>query len=407
VLRAAVEAESSLDEPRFEINRRQDRVWLVARVDDEGQPLESGDLPRLADKLGAKAHVLAHTEPLPPPARVLETLQQVQVQVPDGLPPLSPERMVRLAAAAAGVAVSGKLELYPRHMPAARALKLAHGALLGATELTPLQVRERIHSRYPDAEALPADIAPLQALLHQVVPDLHWDTERGTFRFQSAPRQKLTGERTLPLRASTGSLPPPDSPEVLEAKEFDERLQKALPKFLVLSARLAEHETVAQRLAARFPGRLRFVSCDHEVLSRVRAQAEHEGIAWTDVLAADGEPPTSPRAKDLRQIVLEAAGQLGDQLGRDHGDSTLVLTRLGLLARYGLLTTVVDRLRERAYAKPGVDGALPGVWLLVAVKDAQDRPSVDGVPVPIPGGRSDYAEVSRAWSQVRQQDRAG
>lgn len=405
LLRATVEAESAIDDPRFEVNRRQDRVWLVVHQDADGQPIEASDLLRFAQALGTRAHALAHTEPLPPPARVLETLQQVQV--PEGLPAMQPERLVQLAATAANVAVSGRLELYPRNMPAARALKLAHGALLGATELTVLQVRERIHSRYPEAEALPADLDRLQALLRQVVPDLQWDQDRSTFRFQSASRPQLTGERTIRARASTGTLPPPDSPEILEAKEFDERLQKALSKFLVLSARREEHETVLQRIQDRFPGRLQMVSCEHELLQRLRAQTEREGIAWQDVLAADGEPPSSPRAKDLRQIVLEAAGNLGDQLGRDLGGNALVLTRLGALARYGLLQTVVDRLRERAYMPPGRDGSLAGVWLLLATSGTQDRPTVDGMPVPVPGGRSDYAEVPRTWVYLGRKDRAG
>lgn len=405
LLRAAVEAESALDEPRFEVSRRQDRVWLVAHQDADGQPVEASDLLRFAQALGTRAHALAHAEPLPPPARVLDALQQVQV--PEGLPSMQPERLVHLAATAANVAVSGRLELYPRNMPAARALKLAHGALLGATELTLMQVRERIHSRYPEAEALPADIDRLQSLLRQVVPDLQWDMERSTFRFQSAPRPQLTGERTIRARASTGTLPPPDAPEVLEAKEFDERLQKAQAKFLVLSARREEHETVLQRVQDRFPGQLQVVSCERELLKRLRAQTEREGIEWLEVLAADGEPPSSPRAKDLRQIVVEAAGNLGDELGRDLGGHTLVLTRLGILARYGLLQTVVDRLRDRAYLPPGRDGAIPGVWLLVASSGAQDRPTVDGIPVPVPGGRSDYAEVPRAWVYLGQKDRAG
>ncbi|MCU0862890.1 MAG: BREX system serine/threonine kinase PglW [Planctomycetes bacterium] len=405
MLRAAVEAEASLDEPRFEGNRRHDRVWLVVHQDHDGQPLQSSDLLRYAYDLGRRAKELAHAEPLPPPSRVLETLQQVPV--PDGLPAISPDRLVRLAATAADVAVSGKLELYPRNMPAERALKLGHGVLLGASELSVQQIRERIHSRYPEAEALPVDVDRLGPLLHQVVPDLQWDAERSTFRFHSAPRPKLTGERTLPARGSSGSLPPLESPEVLEAKEFDERLQKAFAKFLVLSARREEHETVLQRLQARFGERLHVVSCEHELLRRLRAQTDREGIPWDSVLAADGAPPTSPEAKDLRQIVLEAASGLGDELGREPGHGTLVLTRLGMLARYGLLGTVVERLRERAYRSPQAEGALAGVWLLVATSGAQERPTVDGVPVPIPGARSDYVDVPRAWVQLGQRGRAG
>lgn len=410
VLRAAVEAEADLDEPRFRVAWRQERVWLVAQQDADGQPLDDEQLLRYAQELGRCAQKLANDQPLPAPARVLEALQQVSS--PAGVPALAPERLVRLAAAAGDVAVSGKLELYPRDMAADRALKLAHGALLGATELTLLQIRERIHARYPEAAALPADRERLSALLQEVVPDLKWDDELGRFRFQSAPRPKLTGAITLPAQVSTGTLPPPESPEELEAREFDTRLQKALAKFLVLSTRREEHETVLQRLQDRFGARLVVVSCERLVLQRLREQTEREGIAWSEVLAADGEPLSSPKAKDLREIVREAAGDLGDRLASDGGaggagGATLVLTRVGILARYGLLQAVVARLRERVYLRQGDPAALAGVWLLVATPGTQDRPTVDGVPVPVPGGRTDYVEVPRGWVQLRRADRAG
>ena len=61
---------------------------------------------------------------------------------------LSDERLLRLAAAASeSAAVSSRQELYPRNMPAERALKLAQGALLGARELTVDQIRQRVLGR--------------------------------------------------------------------------------------------------------------------------------------------------------------------------------------------------------------------------------------------------------------------
>ena len=79
-----------------------------------------------------------------------------QVPTPTGLPPLSDHRLARLAAAAsATAAVSSRLELYPRGFPAARALRLARNALLGAGTLSEDDVRTRVRTRFPAAEPLP------------------------------------------------------------------------------------------------------------------------------------------------------------------------------------------------------------------------------------------------------------
>ena len=59
------------------------------------------------------------------------------------------------SAAPAGrrAALSSRLELYPRGMAADRALRLALGALAGASTLTPEEIRRRVAGRYPDAAA--------------------------------------------------------------------------------------------------------------------------------------------------------------------------------------------------------------------------------------------------------------
>ena len=79
-------------------------------------------------------------------------------------------------------AVSSRQELYPRGMPAERALRLGIGALsglgIGEAEkgFTIEQIRERVRSRYPEAEPLP-DRPELDALLAKVGLEVRWDTE--------------------------------------------------------------------------------------------------------------------------------------------------------------------------------------------------------------------------------------
>lgn len=402
VLRAAVEAESGLERPSFEVCRRGDRIWLVTCQDAEGQAIDPPVLLRFAQELGRRAADLAETEPLPSPERVLETLQQVKA--PPELPPLGPERLIRLAATAGGVAVSGKLELYPRGMSADRALKLAHGALLGASQLTLRQVRQRVEGRYPEAQPLPADREKLQALLLPVVPDLKWDTQQDVFRFQSESRHQFTGDRTIGS-ASSGSLPPPDAPEVVEARDFDKRLEKALQKYLVLMTGRDDHEAVRARLQTRFP-QLRVLSAEHLLLEQLRTFASEKKIDWQAVLDADAHPVGTQHQQELRHIVEMAAGQLGETIGRGDPTAPILLTRLGPLARYGLLTRVVSRLRQRVLDTRGdsADG-LAAIWLLVASTENEDRPMVDGQPVPVPF-RNEFVAVPKTWTRNATRGRA-
>ena len=152
VARATVEVERTMAEPRFLV-RRDGRRVLIA-LDSE--------LASYAGKLGDEADKLAGEDPLAAPSRVLERLRQI---APPAHALIADTRLVRLAAAVSkNAAVSSRQELYPRGMPAARTLKLSQGALLGVQTLTVAQIRERVESRYPEAERLP-DRPELDGLL--------------------------------------------------------------------------------------------------------------------------------------------------------------------------------------------------------------------------------------------------
>ncbi|MFN9248923.1 MAG: protein kinase domain-containing protein, partial [Planctomycetota bacterium] len=144
VVRAAVEVERGMTEPRFLVRRDEDRIVIAQSI----------ELANYARRLGDVADLLAAEDPLLTPARVLERLREVPAPH-DTM--LTDSRLVRLAAEiSVNAAVSSRQELYPRGMSAARALKLSQGALLGLRYLTPQQIRERVGSRYPDAAPLPS-----------------------------------------------------------------------------------------------------------------------------------------------------------------------------------------------------------------------------------------------------------
>ena len=152
VARAALETEGSRQEPRFVVRRAGHRRLVASTEAWADYGLRLGDM---ADRL-------AKEQPLPAPARILENLQEVDP--PDMGRVLTSARLVRLAAAASEqAAVSSRLELYPRGMAARDALLLSHGAFPGGGEVTVSDLRERVASRYPDAEPLPG--RPLLSIL--------------------------------------------------------------------------------------------------------------------------------------------------------------------------------------------------------------------------------------------------
>ena len=145
VVRAAVEVERSMGEPRFQVRRDGDRVVVALSQDLAGYAFRLGDL---ADKLAAE-------DPLVPPQRVLQRLREVS-------PPEWCSRARGLSpdpARGGGFVSSRALQpagaLSPRGWMPARALKLSQGALYGVASLTVPEIRERVRSRYPEAAQLP------------------------------------------------------------------------------------------------------------------------------------------------------------------------------------------------------------------------------------------------------------
>ena len=151
VVRAALEAERPSESNRFEERRRNGR-FLVARSE-----APYGEIALdYAERLSATAHQLACADPLPAPVRVQETLRAVS----STLPPMRNDRLVRLAAVVAHVAVSPRLEVYPKGLDALRALKLAQSAFAGLSRVTPDDLRARVRERYPEAAELPDQTRP-------------------------------------------------------------------------------------------------------------------------------------------------------------------------------------------------------------------------------------------------------
>ncbi len=389
VTRAGIETESNQSQPRFLIHRRGDSV-LVA---------QSAELADYAAKLGEKADELAVGDPLPNPIRVVESLRAIEG--PAGAPPLPESALVKLAAhASMQAAVSSKFEVYPRGMPAKRALMLAQNALTGVRELTIQQVHQRVLSRYPDAQSLP-ERPELDSLLGESGLDLVWHPElahgAGAYRFRAYEEASTFSTGTiLPERRPTAA---PDSApageaseDIAEARVIENKLRRAAVDgaFLVLAVPPSRMLIAERELLSRFELERRNV--DDLVIRTLRSDAQALRADWNVVLRADGASRQSEDWKRLILLVNRAMPRVEEELSTS--PKTLLLTHPGLRARYQQLEMLV-RLRDRI----GRTGSpLHGLWVLVPTNSQAVLPTLDGQPVPVISG-AQWTKLNEAWLQ--------
>jgi serine/threonine protein kinase len=395
VTRAALETERIRATTRW-ITRRHGQQLLVA-LDDSQRGIDGQQLADYAERLGKAADELAGSIPLAAPSRAIEVLRGVPGA--DGATVMRDDRIFQLATATAQrAALSSRQEIYPRGMEAVRALKLAQGALLGARELTPEQIRQRIGGRYPLAAELPRR-PELDRLLGDLACDLAWDASAragaGAYRLQSVDVGQVSTMGTSLGRYSTGNAEAMGGadPEVEAARDFEARLSRLLDQggFLAIRAAPSRIERVAEELAGRFP--VAPVDLDQVLIGQMKKEIEDIGAQWPVALEADRAGPEGQHWGRLLAIVNKALPKVEQNI-QSHS-SPVLLRRAGLLARYGGVE-MLERLRDSA----GQAGALPALVLLVPADGSSDMPKIDGVAVPVIS-RSQWANIPQAWIENR------
>ena len=140
-------------------------------------------------------------DPLPPPLRVFQELYEVsQPQQPHGCQPFGNERLLEARRGheqdRRRLVPPGTLP--PWHGGGAGPAAGHRGAVAGwawataRTGFTIEQIRDRLRSRYPEAEPLP-DRPELDALLHRVGLDVRWDAETKTYHRRDAHDPRHVG----------------------------------------------------------------------------------------------------------------------------------------------------------------------------------------------------------------------
>lgn len=381
VVRAAIEAERSLAEPRLIVRRDDERV-LIAK---------SAEFADYARRLGDAADTIACEDPLVSPPRVIERLRAVAAP-PEAT--LSDARLIRLAAAVASqAAISSRQELYPCDMPALRALKLSQGALLGVPQLSVDDIQQRVASRYPRSAPLPPHPA-LEVLLREAGFDFVWDPvgKRGVGCYVSKLSDQVSVTsgsslvQRLPTSSNRGGVGEV-SPEEADARQFEERLQRALQNgaFLSLLVSPKNFELAREELCRRYP--LELVDFEGLFLDALREVAGKANVNWERVLKTDAVP--HDRDWDKLMTLVQRAMPLVEQRLLA-AQSTMLVIYAGLLARYEQMD-LLNRLSEKVGRREGI----PGLWLLIP---NPHQALLDGKPVPLIGP-GQQARIPDSWLQ--------
>ncbi|MCP4654973.1 MAG: BREX system serine/threonine kinase PglW [bacterium] len=403
VVRVAVETERERARARWIVRRPHDGgSILIARdeLDETGRPRIDGQrLADYAERLGRRADELAQADPLLPPDRVVEALQGLAL--PGGLSALGATRLRQLAVATSKQAsLSSRLELYPRAMTAGRALRLALGALAGARVLTPRQIRERVLGRYPEARPLP-DRPQLDRILDEAGSELRWqdEAEDGKGAFVAPLREFTTIESGTSYARTTAPASrfdevPADQAEI---RQFHKRLRHSLEqqRFLALVVAPRRAERAERALTSAFP--LDALSFDELLIRHMKRFAAEKKIPWNRVLRADAVAPEARAGsrdwRNLLRVVRSALPRVRAELAE--AARNVLLTHPGLLARYGQLA-FLDELRDTA----GRAGGPPGLWLLVPTDAQDEKPTLDGQPVPV-FTTAQWARIPEPWLAAR------
>ena len=390
VARACTEAERTLVEPRFLVRRDQGRVFIAL----------THELAGFAGRLGELADQLAIEDPLVPPARVLQRLREVSQ--PAGTSLLTDARLLRLAAAASkNAAVSSRQELYPCGMDAARAIKLSQGAIYGVPTLTVAMIRDRVSGRYPEAAPVP-DRPQLDTLLQAAGFDFEWDSNgKGGGCYVARVRdvvsitsgsESISRVPTSSGSAATNQATQEITPEIADARQFEERLERGIKEGSFLA--LIVNPKCYQRAVSEFQNRFSIEVVDIEglIVDTLRDVASKANAKWEALVNADAKPGSEPWKKFM-VLVNRAMPIVEKQLSSS--SKTLLLIYPGLLARYDQMP-MLERLREKVGRKDGV----AGVWMLIP---GDTQAMLDGKAIPIisPGQKT---RIPDQW--IRNEHRA-
>ena len=177
----------------------------------------------------------------------------------------------------------------------------------------------------------------------------------------------------------------------LQGDKFDKRLDKATARFFALTARASLATEAEDRLSAKLGVTL--VSLDELMIEEIKAFSAANNADWDSILEVDSAGPEGKHWKDVMLLLArKASDRVLERLLNMEG--TIVVSRAGLLARYGCLD-MLGKLR-RQIEEGGADHSLEGLWLLLPTSSGGGLPKIDGKPVPVLD-ENEWTHIPSEW----------
>ena len=292
---------------------------------------------------------LAARDPLPGVTEIRQVLREVDTA--EHALRLSDTDLVLLAAAAsAKSAATPRLELYPRDLPAERAVKISQVGSIAEGAFADELVR-RVLARFPD---LYEPNRPTPDTMPALLTNLGYDVTRGSdSRLHLWPSTQASG--TSGSRGRTAARPAPSTATAEAAEHAMARLTQARQRGGFIALKAPIRDAVGDpRQRSRHSTASRRVNVTTEFVRTLRAVVAEQGRPkWETVLAADS-PDASPAARTgFTQLLQKTWTRLEEHI-RAVGNSGIVL-----LHDATPLATVHGRRRAAREARGGRAGTRP------------------------------------------------
>ncbi|MGI5154403.1 BREX system serine/threonine kinase PglW [Microbispora sp. CA-102843] len=392
-VRAAIETELKLDNPKLKTRRREtdrdlpDRMLVAVSAGEDKDAPSEAELLEYAVKLGERAELLVTRNPLPGTVGVLAGLRGVKK--PQGMVSMSDTGLVALAGAASRTAaVSPRLELYPRDLDPERALHLAQiVGYLGAPGVTPEQLVERVLARFPELTTppKPAELRPLLAKMGYSVQ-------------VTGGRYVLPTSTRTHVRSHTGGTLTPMAYGGASKDEAWQRLDESVERGGFLVLKVGVSEAVAVRNALHALPQVTALDVTAEFVRELHAIRDGQGWPdWGVVVAADVADAAPDARAGFGIMVSESLRRLEQRI---HGtEGVVLLTDATPLARYIGGFELLARLASRARQSAANPHAL---WLLCPMSDPKRPPTLDGHGIGVMPGDAEHLAIPPGFARADQ-----
>lgn len=386
LLRVATLTEEQLHEPGWIVRRRKGSVLLATMQGDGGADLaqELADYASALDiatgSLIARHEVIGRRE-------LVDALRTVTP--PTGAQPFTDSHLADLVADLCDdAAVNARLELYRVGLAPVPALRAARRSLVSTEPLSAEAIAKKIAARFPEANSL-LGRPQLDRTLADAGVDLSWDAGAKAYVSPQYTPHGTSAFSASITRYDTNAQTPIPAVEIDNAADFEDRLVKARTSggllTLVQSASgLSAAERQLRRLATSS------INLDAWIVEELEALTADGKPPWATLAAADAAGENGTAWANVKKMIDVALAKIATRLSML--DGTVLITNLGLLARYDRLDAVAQ-WRDLLHSG---STSLSAIWLLLPSASAAEVPLLDGRAVPVIS-RNEWSHIPDDW----------